>query len=404
MKDLESVLFENLRKNNNSFVCKKANEFDENLCFQVIDENNLKYVYLVNVGDSKKESFSLMDSIHRNNSSSHIDDILQIVGVYNNNTDKFYVSKKVPFRFHLEDKYKDPIPNFTGYKGEKLPDNLEFDFERILINKVFDYISLLYKENKFKLLEKYNYVSDAEFHGISETAIRSFLDNEKETHYFKDNLRLMINSQSNITGTDYLNYVNCEDAYIKQKAESLLKEKLLENLDKEMIFNEQLNHIYQNKDHKFDRLYIAKDIYLPLQDKKAVNVYFDESILVDGAKQPIKFNAEKLQNRILRNIDDLKKKDKKINISGALQRYSDEDLFIYNDRRCHINLFDIKQITYGKKVLFEQKEKKEKSLVINDTKEKKQGKTIEFKESSNKDFSPFSAKDESKNADMHLKI
>ena len=48
--------------------------------------------------------------------------------------------------------------------------------------------------------------------------------------------------------------------------------------------------------------------------------------------------------------------DEKIDISYSLQKYSDENLFIDNDRWCHINLFDIKQITYGKKTLFENKE------------------------------------------------
>lgn len=356
-QDLEQVLFENLRNNNNSFVCKKANEFNENLCFQVIDENNLKYVYLVDVGDSKKESFTLMDSIYNYSPYQHIDDTLQIVGVYNKSTDKFYVSNKVPFRLYLEDKYKDPISNFTRYKGEKLPDNLEFNFETNLINKVFNNISLLYKENGLKLLEKYNYVSNLGFHSLSEKVIRAFLDDERETHYFENKL---IDEGTNfvkgITGTDYLNYVNYEDAYIKEKSEKYLKENLLENLYTEKKFNEQLNHIYQNKNKQYDKLYIVKDIYSSLQDKKTVNVYFDESLLVDGTKQPIKFNAEGLQNCILRNIDDLNKKDEKIDISYSLQKYSDENLFIDNDRWCHINLFDIKQITYGKKTLFENKE------------------------------------------------
>lgn len=161
------------------------------------------------------------------------------------------------------------------------------------------------------------------------------------------------------SNTIYSDYLDNSEKTIKEKAEIMLsqeetKKKLGFIVNSNEFDNNYLSRILENKDNEFACLYKNKELYNAIKDVEAQNLNI--TINYYGDELTFKFSKYSFESALERN-------DKQE--SGYNKAYESVEKFLKEHKdqsvsgRTDFDFFNITKISYGKNILYEQKEEKE---------------------------------------------
>ena len=278
---------------------------------------NDKIEILYAIEDYKGELFDLSSSF-------------KYIGIYNNENNKLYDIDFLIFNNYLK----------LHYKEEEIltKDKLY----KIIEKEVNEEIRRIVNRNKEKILNAYKIKSNM---GIQEDEvldafIKGIPSEELEdpyNQYYADKPKMIIS------------YLTDKDAFLKEETKNFIMNhtnSIIRGIFIGKKMKEILKKIEDNKEHPY---YKIKKIIDILKDNKCVTVNL--TINKDGIKQTFKYNVDKLKNCY--GFACLP--------SYGFEKKNERDLFEKNyGIMGRFYYYDIEKITYGKKVIYEDENLKEK--------------------------------------------